>query len=59
MFKKIKMFNKLCKIIDAVEEFYKGNEEKIKKIKELIPEIKEYISKAEKIIKAIKDKVQK
>ena len=51
MFKKIRLFNKLCKIIDAIEDYYEGNKEKIQKIKGLIPEIKKFIQEAECIIK--------
>ena len=58
MFKKIKMFNKLCKIIEAVEAYYRGNKEKIEKVKDFIPEIKKFIDEAQDIIKALKDKVE-
>ena len=58
MFKKLRLFNKLCKIIDAVEAFYEGNKDKIEKIKELIPQIKEYIQEAERIIKKLQNKTE-
>lgn len=56
MFKKLKLFNKLCKIIDAVQAYYEGNKDKIEKVKELIPKIKEIIQEAERIIKKLQDK---
>lgn len=58
MFKKIKLFNKICKIIDAVEAYYEGNKDKIEKIKELIPQIKEFIAEAERIIKKLQGKTE-
>ena len=59
MFKKIRLFNKLCKIIEAVEAFYDGNKKKIEKVKDFIPEIEEYIKEAKRIIKEHKDKIIK
>lgn len=55
MFKKIKLFNKLCKIIEAVEAFYAGNKEKIEKVKNFIPEIKKFIDEAIEIIEKLKN----
>ena len=51
MFKKIKLMKKICKIVDAVEEYYKGNRDKIEEGKKAIEEIKGYISDFERIIK--------
>lgn len=56
MIKKIKLFNKLCKIIEAIEAFYEGNKEKIQKVKDLIPEIEAYILKAKEIIEKLTHK---
>lgn len=56
MFKKIKLFNRLCKIIEAVEAYYEGNKDKIEKVKEYIPKLKELIQEAERIIKKIENK---
>lgn len=56
MFKKIKLFNKLCKIIEAVEEFYEGHRKKIEKIKDFIPEIKKIILEAEEILGTLQNK---
>ena len=53
MFKKIKLAKKLFKIVDAVEEYFKGNKDKIEQGKEAISEIKQYISDLERIIKKI------
>ena len=58
MFKKIKLFNKLCKIIEAIEAFYNGNKEKIEKAKEYIPQIKKFILEAEEILKKLQNKVE-
>jgi hypothetical protein len=53
MFKKIRLAKKLMKIVDAVEEYYKGNREKIEVAKKAIPEIKGYITDLERIIKKV------
>lgn len=53
MFKKIRLAKKLMKIVDAVEEYYKGNRDKIEAAKKAIPEIKGYISDLERIIKRL------
>lgn len=50
MFKKIKLIKKLLKIVDAVEEYYKGNKDKIEKARKAIPEIKGYITDLERIL---------
>ena len=53
MFKKIKLIKKLLKIVDAVENYWEGNRDKIEEAKKAIPEIKGYISDFERIIKRI------
>jgi hypothetical protein len=53
MFKKIRLAKKLMKIVDAVEEYYKGNRGKIEASKEAIGEIKGYITDLERIIKRL------
>ena len=53
MFKKIRIMKKICKIVDAVEEYYKGNRDKIEEGKKAIAEVKGYISDLERIIKRI------
>ena len=50
MFKKIKLIKKFLKIVDAVEEYYKGNKDKIDIAKKAIPEIKGYITDLERIL---------
>ena len=50
MFKKIRLFKKLMKIVDAVEKYWDGNKDKIEEAKKAIPEIKGYISDLERII---------
>lgn len=53
MFKKIKLIKKLLKIVDAVEEYYKGNKDKIDIARKALPEIKGYITDLERIIKRL------
>ena len=55
MLRKIKLFNKICKIVEALEAYKKGNEEKINKIKDLIPQIKEIILKAEELLEKLQN----
>ena len=50
MFKKIKLLKKFLKIIEAVDGFWDGNKEKIKKAGEYLPEIKGYISDLERML---------
>ena len=51
MFKKIRLFKKLLKIIKAVENFYDDNREKfIEEARKALPEIKGYISDFERIL---------
>ena len=53
MFKKIRLIKKLLSIVEAVENYWNGNQDKIEKAKKAIPEIKGYISDLERIIKKI------
>ena len=53
MFKKIKLIKKLLKIVDAVENYFDNNREKIEQAKEALPEIKGYITDLERILKKI------
>jgi hypothetical protein len=53
MFKKIRIIKKICKIVDAVEEYYKGNRDKIEAGRKAIAEVKGYISDLERIIKRL------
>ena len=53
MFKKIRLIKKLLKIVDAVEQYWRGNRGKIEEAKKAIPELKGYISDLERIIKKI------
>lgn len=53
MLKKIRLIKKLLKIVEAVENYFEGNRDKIEEAKKALPEIKGYISDLERIIKKI------
>lgn len=50
MFKKIRLIKKLLKIVEAVENYFEGNRDKIEQAKKALPEIKGYISDFERIL---------
>ena len=49
MFKKIRLIKKLLKIVDAVESYFKGNKDKIEKVRKALPEIKAYVETLQKL----------
>ena len=53
MFKRIRLFKKLMKIVDAVESYFENNKDKIEKAREALPEIKGYISDFERVLERI------
>jgi hypothetical protein len=53
MFKKIRLAKKLMKIVDAVEEYYKGNRDKIEQGKKAIAEVEGYITDLKRITKRL------
>ena len=53
MFKKIRIMKKACKIVDAVEEYYKGNRDKIEQGKKAIAEVEGYITDLKRILKRL------
>lgn len=54
MFRKIRLFKKLLKIVKAVENFYGNNREKfIEEARKALPEIKGYITDFERLLERI------